>query len=231
MKNPATFRRTAAGAALVTTALLMIVSTVLSPPFPGNVADQLAEIDKAGTSATVSALGFALAQLPFIIGMLGIGHLLRDRAPVLSNLGTTLAVVGGFGHSVYAGVTMVQLEMAADAPNRAAHVQILEQIESGPTVVFMAMGLLGTVFGILLLSIGLFRSRVVPRWVPATLWAFLVVEFVGSNFSDWAASASGLLYVVSLIAIAVTIWHSPVALWQSATGGATTTAPAAQPVR
>lgn len=163
--------------------------------------------------------------------MLGIGHLLRDRAPVLSNVGTTLAVVGGFGHSVYAGVTMVQLEMAADAPNRAAHVQILEQIESGPTVVFMAMGLLGTVFGILLLSIGLFRSRVVPRWVPATLWAFLVVEFVGSNFSDWAASASGLLYVVSLIAIAVTIWHSPVALWQSATGGATTTAPAAQPVR
>jgi hypothetical protein len=223
MKNPATFRRTAAAVGLVTTALLMIVSTVLAPPFPGNFTDQLAEIDQAGSAAAVSAFAFALAQLPFIVGMLGVGHLLRDRAPLLSNIGTTLAVVGGFGHSVYGGVTMVQLDMAADAANRAVHVEILEQLESGPTVAFMAMGLLGTVLGILLLSIGLFRSRVVPRWVPVALWAFLVVEFVGSNFSDWASSASGVLYVGSLAAIALTIWRSPAAVWQtrSATADAT----------
>ncbi len=215
MKNPATFRRTAAALGLVTTALLMILSVVLSPPFPGNFTDQLAEIDKAGTSATISAFGFTLAQLPFIIGMLGIGHLLRDRAPRLSNIGTTLAVIGGFGHSVYGGVTMVQLDMAADATNRAVHVEILEQVEAGPAVAFMAMGLLGTVLGILLLSIGLFRSQVVPRWVPVALWAFLVVEFVGSNFSDWAASAAGVLYVTALGALAVTIWSGRDEDWAS----------------
>jgi len=216
MRNSATFRRTAAAVALVATALLSVVSNVLAPPFPGDVIEQLAEIDKAGTSATISAFTFALAQLPFIVGVLGIGHLLRDRAPVLSNVGTTLAVIGGFGHSVYAGVTMLQLEMAADAPNRAAHAQVLEQLESGPTVAFMAMGLLGTVLGILLLSIALFRTRVVAQWVPVALWAFLIGEFVFSNFTDWADPISGLLYVVAFTAIAATVWRSPATLWESA---------------
>lgn len=228
MKNTATFRRTAAAAGLVTTALLMVVSVVLEPPFPGNFTDQLAEIDKAGTSAIISAFTFTLAQLPFIVGVLGIGHLLRGRAPVLSNVGTTLAVIGGFGHSVFGGMSMVKLSMASDAPHRAVHAQILEQLESGPIVAFMAMGLLGTVLGILLLSIGLWRGRVVPRWVPVALWAFLVIEFVGSNVTDWASPASGLLYVVSLTAIAATIWRSPASEWEAgaATSDATPVLPA-----
>jgi len=214
MRNTATFRRTAAAVALVATALLSVVSNVLAPPFPGDVIEQLAEIDKAGASATISVLTFALSQLPFIVGVLGIGHLLRQQAPVLSNIGTTLAVIGGFGHSVVAGVTLVQLEMAADLPNRAAHAQILEQLE-GTTVPFMIMGLLGSVFGILLLSIALFRTRVVAQWVPVALWAFLVGEFVFSNFTDWADPISGLLYIAAFTAIAATIWRSPATMWQA----------------
>jgi hypothetical protein len=223
MKNAATYRRTAAAAGLVTTALIMIVSIVLAPPFPGNFTDQLAEIESKGTAATISAFAFSLAQLPFIVAMLGVGHLLRKRAPVLSNLGTTLAVVGGFGHSVYGGITMVQLAMAADAPNRAVHVAILEQVEAGPAVAFMVMGLVGTVLGILLLSIGLFRARAVPRWVPVTLWAFLLVEFVGSNISDWAAPAAGALYVASFTAIAVTIWRTSEKEWATGVDAALST--------
>lgn len=215
MKNTATFRRTAAAVALVATAVLSVVSNLLAPPFPGDVIEQLAEIDKAGTSATISVLTFALAQLPFIVALLGIGHLLRHQAPVLSNIGTTLGVIGGFGHSVVAGVTMVQLEMAEDLPNRAAHAQILEQL-GGTTVPFMIMGLLGSVFGILLLSIALFRTRVVAQWVPVALWAFLIGEFVFSNFTDWADPISGLLYVVAFTAIAATVWRSPATLWESA---------------
>ena len=215
MKNPAAFRRTAAAVGLVTTALLMIVSTILAPPFPGNFTDQLAEIEAAGTSGTISAFAFALAQLPFIVAILGVAHLIRAGSPILSNLGATLGVVGGFGHSVFAGITMVQLSMAADEPNRAAHAAILESVEAGPAVAFMAMGLLGTVLGILLLAIGLWRASVGPRWVPLALGAFLVVEFVGSNLTEWASSLAVLLYVVSFGALAVTIWRSPIEDWQT----------------
>ncbi len=147
--------------------------------------------------------------------MLGIGHLLRDRAPRLFNIGTSLAVVGGFGHAVYGGVTMLQLEMAGDTANHAVHAQMLEQLESGPAVAFMAMGLLGTVLGLLLLSIGLFRARVVPRWVGPALWAFLVVEFAGNAVSEWSSHLAAMLYTAALGAIAVTIWRSSEPAWST----------------
>lgn len=215
MKNSAAFRRMAGAVALIAAPLLMLVSVVLAPKFPGGFADRLAAVDEGGTSAAVSAVTFALAQLPFIIGVLAIGHLLRDRAPILSNVGTSVAVLGGFGHSVFGGISLAILAMAADAPNRAIHAALLEQIESGPAAVFMAMGLLGTVLGILLLGIGLFRARVVPRWVPILLWAFLAVEFAGSALSEWASSVSGVLYLVALTAIAAAVWRSPISSWES----------------
>lgn len=215
MKNSAAFRRMAGAVALIAAPLLMLVSVVLAPKFPGGFTDRLAAVDEGGTSAAVSAVTFALAQLPFIIGVLAIGHLLRDRAPILSNVGTSVAVLGGFGHSVFGGISMAILAMAADAPNRAIHAALLEQIESGPAAVFMAMGLLGTVLGILLLGIGLFRARVVPRWVPILLWAFLAVEFAGSALSEWASSVSGVLYLVALTAIAAAVWRSPISSWES----------------
>lgn len=77
------------------------------------------------------------------------------KRPRLSNLGTTLAIVGAFGHSVFGGVSMVLLSMAADSANREVRAELLQAVESGPTAVFMIMGLIGTDLGILLLSIGL----------------------------------------------------------------------------
>lgn len=224
MKNPATFRRSAAAIGLVTTAILMLISTTLSPPFPGDFEQLLAEIDAAGNAATVSALGFTLAQLPFIVGMLGVGHLLRNGAPVLSNVGTTLAVVGAFGHCVYGGVSMVQLTMASDEANRAVHAATLTQLESGPVVAFMAMGLIGTVLGIMLLAIGLWRAHAGPRWVAPALGAFLVIEFAGSAISEWSSHVSGVFYLAALTGLAVAIWRSSLESWSMRTDAGASTA-------
>lgn len=216
MKNTATFRRASAAIGLIATSLLMIVSTVLAPEFPAGFADRLAAINEGGSQAAISAFAFALAQLPFIVGMLGVGHLLRDRAPRLSNVGTALAVIGGFGHAVHGGVTMLQLEMAGDAANRAVHAQMLEQLESGPAVAFMVMGLLGTVLGLLLLSIGLFRAGVGPRWVGPALWAFLAIEFAGSAISEWSSHLSVIAYTAAFFVLAATTWRSPEETWTAA---------------
>lgn len=215
MTNPAIFQRTAVGASLIASGLLMFISTILAPAFPGDFVDRLAAIDAAGASGSVSAFTFALAQLPFIVGVLGFAHLVRDRSPLLSTLGGSLAVIGGFGHAVFGGIAMVTLAMATDQANHTIHAGVLETVESGPAVVFMAMGLLGTVLGILLLAIGLFRSHVGPAWVPYALGAFLVIEFVGSALTEWASSVSALLYIASMGAVAVTVWRTPVELWQT----------------
>lgn len=219
MRNPATFRRNAAAFCLVTTALLSAVSIVLAPEFPGGSAERLAAIDAGGTAAVISAIAFTLAQLPFIVAVAGIGHLLRERAPLLSNLGATFGVVGAFGHIVFGGISLAYLAAANDAANRSVHADLVTAIESGPAIPFMVMGLVGTVLGILLLAIGLWRARVTLRWVPLVLGAFLLAEFVGSAISDWSSQLAVALYLAAFTALAMIVWRTSEDEWRSSPPG------------
>lgn len=217
MKNIPSFRRGAVAASMVATAVLMLCSVVLQPDFPDTHRDRLAAIDAAGTSAAVSAITFTLAQLPFLIAMLGAAHLLRRRTPVLSALTALFGLLGGFGHTVFGGISLVMLSMAADQANRAAHADVLGAVESGAGAPFMGMGLLGTVLGVLMLAIGLGRGRVGPRWLPYVLGAFLLVEFVGAGLSEWASSLAAALYLVALVTLAVVTRRSPLTEWSTPT--------------
>jgi hypothetical protein len=78
------------------------------------------------------------------------------------------------------------------------------------------MGLLGTVLGLLLLTIGLWRTRAVPTWIPAALGLFLVTEFVGSAITDWAAYASSVLYLAAFTGLAVAVWQRPAVIAEPA---------------
>ncbi len=189
-------------ASLATTALLSLLWGATEPDFSGGYDDRLASIADGGVRVQISALAFAFAQLPFIVGMAGLARWLQPSR--LATVGGVLAVLAGFGHSVYAGVMLSQTVMAGDGANAAVYAGLMEDLENAPVLIpFMAMGLLGLVFGVLFLSIAWWRSRTEPRWVPLLLWAFLVVEFVGGALSGWASYLSGLLYVVALVAIAI----------------------------
>lgn len=214
MKNPAIFRRTAAAVGLVLAAVLMVVAMGTDVPFSGESEEVLAEMDAVGGRAWLSAITYSLAQLPLIAGVLGIAHLLRERTPRLSNLGGSLAVLGAFGHTIHAGGVLVIVSMAQADAGRGAMATALDDYMSSPAGIFSAMGLLGTVLGLVLLTIGLWRSGVGPRWVPAALAAFLVVEFVGASLTPWASPFGGALYLASFGALAVTIWRSPVDAWE-----------------
>ncbi len=197
--------RRLAAACLVATALLSVLSILLEPAFPDTAAQRLAAIDEGGTGAAVSAMAFALTQLPFLVAVVAMAAMVAPRAPRLAWTGGVLAVLGGFGHAVFGGVVLTQLALAGDAADRAAMADVVDRVETGPVVAFMAMGLLGTVLGLLLLSIGLFRTRAVPRWVPAALWAFLVVEFIGTGLTEWATPAAGVLYLAAFCGTALAL--------------------------
>jgi hypothetical protein len=209
MKDPVNLQRVTAALGLIAAAALSVLWTVLSPPFPSGYAERLAAIDDAGTSATVSAFAFAASQLPMLAAVLGIAHLVRRGAPVLANAGAVLAVIGVFGHSVFGGVSLTMVQMANDPGNRSVHAALLEDLESSPVMVFAASGLLGTVLGLLVLSIGLWRTAVVPRWIPALTWLFLIVEFVGTSMSEYATYVSGVCLVLAFGALARHIWQTP----------------------
>ena len=115
-----------------------------------------------------------------------------------------LAVLGAFGHSVFGGLRLAMFGMLTKS-GRAEYAAALDRTYDSPVMLFAAMGLLGTVVGLLLLAIGLLRSRTVAAWMPACLIGFLVLEFVGSNLSSWASSGAVALYAAALLGIAAVV--------------------------
>ena len=215
MNDSARIRRDLAAAALVLTSLLGLVSVALQPELPAGHAARLAAIDHAGASAIVSAVAFLLQQLPFLVAMLGLGHLLRSSAPRLSTAGVLLGGVGAFGHTVFAGMSMTYLLMATDVDHRSELGALYARIESSPVMLMALLGLAGTVFGLLLMAIALFRTRVVPLWVPGLLVAFLVLEFAGSAVSSYASELAGACFLVASVTLAVHLHRMPVGAWRS----------------
>ena len=212
----ARYVRTVAASSLVLNAVLSVVSIALMTPFGDGTVENLAAIDAAGTMAAISATAFVVAQLPFIIAVLGISHLAGIRAPIIAVIGGTVAVIGGFGHAVGGGTQLMQLAMASDTANHTIYAGLLDGELPLGLMIMMLAGTIGTVLGLLLLGVALLRAKVGPRWVPYAIWLWLVIEFVGTSITSWASLASGLLYLSVFCVIAVTIWRSPLAVWASA---------------
>jgi hypothetical protein len=208
MTTSTTARRVTAASCLVLTSALSVVSAILQPDFAQQGSERLEAIAAAGGSATISAVTFVLAQLPFIGAVLGIAYLLSNRAPKLAAIGAALGIVGAFGHSVFGGTALMMVTMAGES-DAAPYGGLIDDFESSPFMVFAALGLLGTVLGLLLLAAGLWRADAAPRWVPVAIVAFIVVEFVGTSITAWASSVSSLLYLASFTALAVTVMRSP----------------------
>ncbi len=199
-------RRTVVAGSIALAALLSFAS-VLTPP------------------ATAALLGielFLFSQVFWAIGLVGFGHLAATRSPLLGTLGAVFAGLGAFGHSVFGGVRLLQFSLDAEAAAAAFDVS-----ESPAFIPFLALGLFGTVLGYVLLAVAIMRSRVAPLWVAIGLIAWLVAEFVLSNFAEWSAYASMTLGVVVFGALTVAVWRSPLGVWRTdAESAAATAAPA-----
>jgi hypothetical protein len=216
MRNTAALTRSTVAASLATCAVLTVVSVLLMPDFSGGEAQWLQEIAAAPTASAISAMLFVGSQLPFAVGLVGVAHLLRHRTPVLAALGAVLVVLGGFGHAAYGGVNLVMLEMAKDTANTAVHAGVLSGVGSGLAVPFMAAGLLGTVLGLVLLGIAVWRAGVGPRWLGPVLVLFVVVEFAGAGLSVWAGYASAALFGVGFLTLALVVARSATPVWTTA---------------
>lgn len=214
MNDTATFRRNAVAACLVLAPLLMLASSALQPPFVESYVDRLAGIDDSGGAAWASNVLFVLTQAPMLVVLLGVAHLLRRHSPRLSSVAMGLGVIATFGEAVMGGTGLVYLTMAGDAESRTLFAGVWEQMESSPVMLFAVVGFGGTVLTLVLLSIGLFRSRIAPRWVPVLVWLFLVLEFFASNLTAYASYAATLCLLIAFGAVARLVWQDTPA-WES----------------
>ena len=218
MKDLATFRRGAFLVCLAFAPALMVISVALQPPFVDGYADRLGGIDQAGAGAWVSSALFIATQPLMLVVYLGIAHLLRDHAPRVAIASCLVGFLATFGEAVMGGTALVYLTMASQGDNRELFAGVWEQMESSPVMVFAMLGFGGTVLTLILLSIGLFRSRIFPRWVPALVWAFFLLEFFGSALTSYASYAAVVCLIVAFGVIARHVVQTPSSDWAAATG-------------
>jgi uncharacterized membrane protein YvlD (DUF360 family) len=215
MTRIATLQRGAAVACIYVAVLLLAGFVVLAPDLD-DPAGPLASIAASGAGGRLSAYAFLVGQLPWVVGMLGLAHVLRQRFRVLSPMISVLALVGGFGHAVSGGFALVQLSMADDLTHAPLHEAVMDRTYAAAGPLF-AVTMLGVVLSQLLLAVALLRGGLGPRWVGAALVVWLVVEFVGSGVSPAAAYVSAPLMALVFGLLAVRLARSDIRLWMTAT--------------
>lgn len=189
---------------LVATVVLTAVSVALMPDLPETNAALLQSLADAPAQSAAAAASYTLSQLFFIGAVLAIGDIARARAPRLIGAGMVLAIIGAFGHSVFGGLRLALFGMLTEA-GRTEYAAALDRTYDSPVMLFAALGLIGTVVGLLLLAIGLLKSRTVAPWIPTCLTGFLILEFVGTNLSSWASPGAVALYAAALFGLAAII--------------------------
>lgn len=203
--------RLAVSTCWVLAALGFLVSVLLEPDYGDSSADTLNDLVGAGSGPAISFFAFAAAQLPFMVAAAGLAVWLYPAAPKLASVGGVLVLLGGFGEAVYSGIEISETTMADDPTNIEIYAKLVDDIQGNPWMIpFLALGLLGTVLGVVVLGSALLRARTEPRWVGPLLWAWIVLVFVGESVSSaWAVYASVLCMAVAFCAIALSIAGSP----------------------
>ena len=198
MKDTAKVFRGAVVVCLVLAPVLMLISSVLQPPFVTDYVDRLADVDRrrrrrVGVERPLHAhpgrrCWSRSSASPTCSASAALGSPSSARV---------LGVLATFAEAVMGGTGLVYLTMASDAENRELFAGVWEQMESSPVMLFAMLGFGGTVLTLVLLSIGLFRSRVVPAGSRPWSGLFLVLEFFGSALTEYASYAAALCLLLA----------------------------------
>lgn len=153
-------------------------------------------------------LGLAALGAAFV----GIASLVHERGGRLATIGAALGIFGAFSASIVNVVALLNVYSATRAnASRESMAEFLAASQhDNPTNLVFGLGyFVGLTLAVVLTSIALYRSRVLPRWVPVCFGAGFLVG--ASAPSGLVAAAALLPFVASVLAIARRVSTSRVA--------------------
>jgi hypothetical protein len=175
------FRRLVAGFCLIVAPVVLLVGAVVHPQVEDAGAAHLTVVaenpDRYYAAHAILLAGLAL----FLPAVLGLMHLLRERATAIGHVGGGLAMIGLFGATAVVavdGIAVSQMgQPEASAEEMAA---LLDRIkESAGLRAVAVFGAVAFLLGVLLLAYGLWRARAVQAWVAGGIAAAAIVVFIG----------------------------------------------------
>jgi hypothetical protein len=174
------FRRTLAGLCLIAAPVAGLAATVVAPPAALDIGERLTIVAEYSTRFLASNLLAVLMQILLVPALLGLLHLLKSRGVVLGHIGGGLAIAGVFGYMGVLATEFVLLEMAEGG--RQEMIALAERVYGSVGFgIFLLMFLFGLLLGLIVLSVALWRARIVPIWAATCIALASVLDFVGST--------------------------------------------------
>ncbi len=194
------FRRTLAGLGLILGSLALFVGDVIQPALRESSAEALRVTAEYPGRVLATALLFFVSAVLLVPGILGIVHLLRDRATVLGHVGGALSIVGVMFFAIIHARHAFLIGMVESGTDREQMVALSDRVMAGPifSLIYIIL-LLGFVIGPVVLMAGVLRARVAPRWAAVLVIAANVASFVIVN--DAALAGLNGLFALGLTAI------------------------------
>jgi uncharacterized Tic20 family protein len=190
-------RKTAAGICMVLGPIVGLVGAVIYPKLASNTTKQLDVIARHTTRFQAADMLMAVGLILMIFGVLGLNHLLRERAPMLALVGSALAIAGMAGTLEFPGQSRFIATMAGSGFNRAEMARLLKSVNDG--FALAAVCVLLFVAGAVVLAVGLLRTRVVSPISAVSLGLFAIgfsVAFPANSNAllvvSWALGVAGL---------------------------------------
>jgi hypothetical protein len=213
--------RIVSGLSLVAAGLLNGLPQAIVAAVTGDLtfAEQIVWGDEHPVAHGLEQGSLVVSSLVMLPGLLGIAHVCRFRAPVLTAVATVLFVWGMWGFGNVLAMGYVAGTVAPSALSVDAAVLLNEELSghAGTVAVALVPHLVGSLLGLLLLAVAMWRSAVFPRVPVALLAAFLVWDF---GLPMLGPVDAHVLLVIAWVWLGIHLIRLPDAVWR---GGPTTT--------
>jgi hypothetical protein len=195
------FRRIVAGVSLMAAPLILLVGALAHPQGKDSAIAHLAVVaespDRYYVAHAILLGGLAL----FLPAVLGIMHLLTERATALGHIGGGLAMVGLFGATAIVAVDGIAIsQMGQPQANVEEMAALLDRIKESPGLRAIAvLGAVSFLFGMLILAYGVWRAKAVQPLVAGLIAAAAIAFFIGQVTDNRFIFALGFtIYIAGL---------------------------------
>jgi hypothetical protein len=209
--------RIAAGICLIAAALLNGLPQLVVHALSGDLTfdEQIAWGAEHPLAHGLEQTALLVSSLVMPLGLLGVAHVTRFRARVLTAIATPLVLWGMWGFANVLAMGYVSGTVAPSVFSVEQAVQLNEELGETPGVLATALvpHLVGSFLGLLLLAAAAWRSGAFPRTAAVLLVGFLVWDFLLPPLGPVDAH---VLLVVAWVWFGVRLLRLPQGMWRGA---------------
>jgi hypothetical protein len=182
------FRRWVAGISLIGFAAMIVAQDVVGARTPSDAAGQYAAVAAERGGTIVSSVFLLVSSILLVPAVFGVLHLVRERGATLAHIGGALAILGALGHVAVMTYQLALVEMTR-VGDREAMVALIDRLSNSTTVGLVVFPMiLAFALGLLILSLALWRARIMQGWAAALVLVAVVLDVAAPDGGPAAVS-------------------------------------------